>query len=77
MLLFTPIEIEQKLLEDPNFKLIQPRKATLDQIKYVHEDKLIQQVRSMCDVAEQTGQVQCIMGIHFYLPRLMKHPYIL
>ena len=51
---------EKNLLEDPNFKLIQPRKASLDQIRYVHEDKLIQKVKSMCELANQTGQIQCI-----------------
>jgi len=30
---------QQQLFEDPNFKLIKPRKATLDQIKYVHREK--------------------------------------
>ncbi|MFW9784632.1 MAG: histone deacetylase, partial [Candidatus Heimdallarchaeota archaeon] len=31
---------EKRLLDDPSFKMIKPRKATLDQIKYAHHEDL-------------------------------------
>jgi len=51
---------EQKLLENPDFKLISPRKATLDQIKYIHEEKLIKEVKEISELAEQTGHTQSL-----------------
>ncbi len=49
---------EKKLFDDPNFKLIQPRKASLDQIKYVHEESLINEVKEVSELAKVTGHIQ-------------------
>ncbi|MFX1275484.1 MAG: histone deacetylase [Promethearchaeota archaeon] len=51
---------EKNLFENPNYKLITPRKATLDQIKYVHTESLLKEVKSMSERADHTGQVQVI-----------------
>ena len=51
---------EKKLLENPDFKLIEPRKATLDQIKYVHTENLIKEVREISELAEKTGRIQAL-----------------
>ncbi len=51
---------KKKLLEDPNFKLLTPRKATIDQIKYVHQDSLIREVKEVSELAERTGQIQSL-----------------
>ncbi len=51
---------EKNLLDDPNFKIINPRKATLDQIKYVHTDSLINEVREASELAEKTGHIQSL-----------------
>jgi len=49
---------EKKLLENPDFKLIKPRQATLDQIRYVHEESLINDVKEVSELAEKTGHIQ-------------------
>ncbi|MFX1320358.1 MAG: histone deacetylase [Promethearchaeota archaeon] len=49
---------EMNVLEDPNFKLIKPRKATLDQIKYIHEEGLIREVQEVSRLAEKTNNIQ-------------------
>ncbi len=49
---------EKQLFEDPNFKLIKPRKATIEQIKYVHTESLIEDVKEICELAEKTGRIQ-------------------
>ncbi|MHA1292245.1 MAG: histone deacetylase family protein [Promethearchaeota archaeon] len=49
---------QQKLLESDDFKLIEPRKATIEQIKYVHEDSLIKEVQEVSELAEKTGNIQ-------------------
>ncbi|MFX1258154.1 MAG: histone deacetylase, partial [Promethearchaeota archaeon] len=49
---------ENKLLENPDFKLIKPRKATLKQIGYVHEESLINEVKEVSELAEKTGYIQ-------------------
>ena len=49
---------EKKVLEDSDFKIIKPRKATLDQIKYVHRERLIKEIQSVCELAERTHRVQ-------------------
>ncbi|MHA2282470.1 MAG: histone deacetylase family protein [Promethearchaeota archaeon] len=56
------VELLEKnnLLSDSNFKLIKPRKATLDQLKYVHVDSLINEIREISDLAEKTGYVQSL-----------------
>ncbi len=49
---------ENGVLDDPNFKIIEPRKATIDQIKYVHEESLIKEVKEVSELAEKTGYIQ-------------------
>jgi acetoin utilization deacetylase AcuC-like enzyme len=49
---------EKMLFDDPNFKLIQPRKATIDQIKYVHDQNLINEVKEVSELAKTTGYIQ-------------------
>ena len=51
---------EKKIFEDNNFKLIKPRKANLDQIKYVHEESLINEVKDVSKLAEKTGHIQSL-----------------
>ncbi|MFX1361606.1 MAG: histone deacetylase [Promethearchaeota archaeon] len=51
---------EKKVLEDSDFKLIKPRKATLEQIKYVHREGLIKEIQSVCELAEKTNRIQHI-----------------
>jgi len=51
---------DQGILESPNFKIINPRKATLEQIKYVHTEQLINQVRNMSERAASAGHVQSL-----------------
>ena len=51
---------EKEIFNNPDYKLITPRKATLEQIKYVHTESLIKKVQSMSEQAEQTGQTQVI-----------------
>ncbi|MFX1555649.1 MAG: histone deacetylase [Promethearchaeota archaeon] len=48
----------RKLFENPDFKLVQPRKATTDQIKYVHEESLINEVKEVSELAKATGYIQ-------------------
>ncbi|MHA1146883.1 MAG: histone deacetylase family protein [Promethearchaeota archaeon] len=49
---------EMKLFDNPEFKLVEPRKATLDQIQYVHTDELIKEVREISELAEKTNRIQ-------------------
>ena len=49
---------EKKLLEDPDFSLIDPRKATTEQIRYVHQESLINEVKEVSEVARITGHIQ-------------------
>jgi len=51
---------KKKVLEDSDFKLIKPRKANLEQIKYVHEEGLIKEIQSVCELAEKTNRIQHI-----------------
>jgi len=51
---------EKGIFENDDFSLINPRKATLDQIKYVHTENLIDQVKRMSERAESTGNVQSL-----------------
>ena len=51
---------EKRLFENSDYKLITPRKATLDQIRYVHTESLIEKVQAMSEQAELTGQTQVI-----------------
>jgi acetoin utilization deacetylase AcuC-like enzyme len=49
---------EKKIFESPDFKLIDPRKATTEQIKYVHQEDLIKEVKEVSEVARITGHIQ-------------------
>ncbi|MFW9783536.1 MAG: histone deacetylase, partial [Candidatus Heimdallarchaeota archaeon] len=49
---------ENGTLEDPEFRLIKPRKANLNQIKYVHRERLITEIQNMCELAERTNRIQ-------------------
>ncbi|MBY9005404.1 MAG: histone deacetylase [Candidatus Lokiarchaeota archaeon] len=49
---------EKGILDDPNFKLIEPRSATLDQIRYVHSESLINEVKKISEIANSTGHIQ-------------------
>ncbi len=51
---------EKGILESPDFKIITPREATLEQIKYVHTDQLITQVKKISERAASTGHVQSL-----------------
>ena len=51
---------EKGILEDPHFKLITPRQATIEQIRYVHEDSLIKEVKEISELAEKTGYTQSL-----------------
>jgi len=48
---------EKQVLEDPAFKLIKPRQATLEQIEYIHTKSLIQDVKDICERAEKQGRI--------------------
>jgi acetoin utilization deacetylase AcuC-like enzyme len=49
---------DRKLFENPDFKLIQPKKATIDQIKYVHKESLINEVKEVSELSKATGYIQ-------------------
>ena len=49
---------EKKVLENPDFKLISPRAATIEQIRYVHQESLINEVKEVSEVARITGHIQ-------------------
>jgi acetoin utilization deacetylase AcuC-like enzyme len=49
---------QRKLFKNPSFKIIQPRKATIDQIKYVHQESLIHEVKEVSELAKATGYIQ-------------------
>lgn len=49
---------ERNLFEDPDYKMIQPREATLDQVKYIHGEELIKEVKNVSDLARTTGHIQ-------------------
>ncbi|MFX1353595.1 MAG: hypothetical protein ACFFGP_06525, partial [Promethearchaeota archaeon] len=41
---------EKKVLGESGFKLIKPRKATLEQIKYVHTESLIKEIQTVYEL---------------------------
>ncbi len=49
---------EHGVLKDPNFNMIKPRKATIEQIKYVHTERLIKEVKEACELSEKSGRIQ-------------------
>ncbi len=51
---------KQQLFNNVNFKLIQPRQATLEQIKYIHTDSLINEVKNASELAQATGHTQSL-----------------
>ncbi|MFW9827156.1 MAG: histone deacetylase [Candidatus Thorarchaeota archaeon] len=51
---------QKKLLDDPSFKIIKPRKATLDQIRYVHEESIIKEIQDICEISAKTHRLQYI-----------------
>ncbi|MFX0023085.1 MAG: histone deacetylase [Candidatus Hermodarchaeota archaeon] len=50
----------KKLLDDPSFKIINPRKATLNQIKYVHSETMIKEIQEICELSAKTHRLQYI-----------------
>ncbi|MFW9878160.1 MAG: histone deacetylase [Candidatus Thorarchaeota archaeon] len=51
---------EQKLFDNMNFKIINPRKATLNQIKYVHEERIIKEIQEICELSAKTKRLQYV-----------------
>ena len=49
---------EKQLFDNPDFKLIKPRKASLDQIKYVHDENLIKEIKELSELADKTGHIK-------------------
>ena len=49
---------QKRLFDSPDFTLIKPRKASLDQIKYVHEESLIKEVKEVSELAKATDHIQ-------------------
>ncbi|MFX1590660.1 MAG: histone deacetylase [Promethearchaeota archaeon] len=49
---------EKSVFDDPSFRVIKPRKATLDQIRYVHDDRLIKEIQEICEVSIKTQHIQ-------------------
>jgi acetoin utilization deacetylase AcuC-like enzyme len=49
---------EKGILDNTDFELIKPRKATLNQIKYVHTENLINEVKELCELSQKTGRIQ-------------------
>ena len=49
---------QKKIFEDPDYTLIKPKKATVEQIKYVHEESLVNEVKEVSELAEATGHIQ-------------------
>ncbi|TFF98315.1 MAG: histone deacetylase [Promethearchaeota archaeon] len=48
---------EKGILENPDFEMISPRRASLEQIQYVHTQNLIERVKSTSERAASTGQI--------------------
>jgi len=51
---------EKELLEDPSYRIIKPRKATLEQIKYVHRERMIREIQEICELSTKTQRLQYI-----------------
>ncbi|MFX1503748.1 MAG: histone deacetylase [Promethearchaeota archaeon] len=51
---------EKRLFEDPSFKIIKPRKATIEQIKYVHDESLIREIQEICELSAKAHRLQYI-----------------
>jgi acetoin utilization deacetylase AcuC-like enzyme len=51
---------EKKLLEDPSFRIINPRKANLEQLRYVHRGSLIKEIQDICELSAKTQRLQYI-----------------
>jgi len=51
---------EKGIWDSKHFPIIKPRKATLDQIKYVHSDRLISQIKELSELAAKTNSLKNI-----------------
>ncbi len=51
---------QNRLLDNPSFKIIKPRKATLEQIEYVHDERLIREIQEICELSAKTHRIQYI-----------------
>ncbi|MFW9949589.1 MAG: histone deacetylase, partial [Candidatus Thorarchaeota archaeon] len=49
---------QKKLFDSSDFKLISPKKATIEQIKYAHKQSLIDEVKEVSELAKITGNIQ-------------------
>ena len=49
---------KKKVFNDSSISLIPPRKATIEQIEYVHDPNLIREVKEASELAEATHQLQ-------------------
>lgn len=49
---------EKGIWDSKDFPVIRPRKATIDQIKYVHTEELISQIRELSDLAAKTNSLK-------------------
>ena len=49
---------EKGVLEDPNYTFIKPRKASLDQIRYVHDDQMIKEIQEISELSAKTQHIQ-------------------
>lgn len=51
---------KNNIFNESEFKLIHPRKASLDQINYVHKVELINEIENLCKLSEKTNQIQSL-----------------
>ncbi len=51
---------EKGIWNSKEFPVIKPRKATIDQIKYVHSERLIEQIKELSDLAAKTESLKNI-----------------
>ncbi len=49
---------EKGVWNSKDFPFIKPRKATLDQVRYVHSDRLITDIRELSEVAAKTNSIR-------------------
>ncbi|MHA2007715.1 MAG: histone deacetylase family protein [Promethearchaeota archaeon] len=49
-----------KIFSNQDFKMIKPRKATIDQIRYVHENSLIKEIKELSNLAKATNRIQSL-----------------
>ncbi len=51
---------ENHIWDHSEFRIIKPRQATLDQIKYVHTEHLIEEIKKLSEIAGSTGHIQSL-----------------